>query len=430
LPIIILITAFSSLVGMGGAPQAAIAMGQNDNDKAEKILGNCLTFTIVLAILLTAVILITKNDLLILLGASSETLTYGLQYLTIYTYGTIFIQFVLALNPFITTQGFAQISMKTTLLGAIINIILDPIFIFVLNLGVQGAAIATVLSQGISAVWVFMFLTGDKTLIRIRRKNLMPDKKIMLTVMALGVSPFIMQGTESILTICYNTSLQKFGGDFAVGAMTILASCMQFSMLPLMGITQGAQPIISYNFGAGNMDRVRKTFKLLVISSMVFTTVMWLIIMFMPQVFAMMFTSSASLSTVTVWSLRIYMAVSLLFGIQLACQQTFIALGDAKTSVFLALLRKVFLLIPLIYILPAVLPESISSIFVTPELYSLLYNPHKVFAIFLSEPVADFMAVTVTAILFKINFKKILDSKGRGDSGGALPRTPQFFEKN
>ena len=306
----------------------------------------------------------------------------------IYSIGTIFVQLALGLNAFINAQGFAKIGMLTVVIGAVCNIVLDPIFIFGLHMGVRGAALATIISQGISCVWIVRFLLGRQTTLRIRKENLRIRPKTVGPCIALGVAPFIMQFTESVLNICFNTSLLKYGGDVAVGAMTILSSVMQMSMLPIQGLTQGAQPIIGFNYGAKKMDRVKKTFRLLLLSCVTFTAVIWLICMLLPQAFILIFTDQAELIAFTKWAMRIYMAVSLIFGVQISCQQTFIALGNAKTSVFLALLRKVLLLIPLIYILPAFMED-------------------KLMAVFLAEPVADVIAVTTTSILFYRTYRSL-----------------------
>lgn len=388
-PVITLITAFSSLIGMGGAARAAIFMGRQDNDTAEEILGNCCAALACVAVVLTGAILVFCEPLLLAFGASADTIGYASGYLRIYASGTVFVQTVMGLNMFITSQGFAQVGMKTTIIGAVCNIVLDPVFIFLFGMGVQGAALATVLSQAVSAIWVLAFLTGKKTLLRIRLSRLHIRPAIIGPVLALGVSPFIMQSTESLLSICFNTQLQRFGGDLAVGAMAILTSVMQFGMLPLMGLTQGAQPIISYNFGAGNPQRVKKTFQLLLTCCLIFTLVLWGSCMLIPKIFILIFSSDPALIEISVWAMRIYMASFLFFGAQIACQQTFIALGQAAVSLFLALLRKVILLIPLIFILP-------------------LFFSDQVFAVFLAEPVADFLAVAVTSLLFFFRFRKIL----------------------
>lgn len=388
MPVIMAISAFAALVSMGGAPRASIALGRGDRDEGDRILGNCFVMTLIISVLLTGFFLIFGRDILLLFGASEKTIGYAWDYMQIYTLGTLFVQASLGLNAFISTQGFAKTSMLTVLIGAIINIVLDPIFIFGFGMGVKGAALATILSQGVSAVWVLKFLTSDKSVLRIRKSTIGLDSKIALPCLALGVAPFIMQFTESVLSICFNTSLLKYGGDLAVGAMTILSSVMQFSMLPLYGLTQGGQPIISFNYGAKKLDRVKEAFRLLLISCVAFSALVWILCMFTPQLFAVMFTDNAELISYTVWALRIYMATSLLFGAQLACQQSFIALGNAKTSVFLALLRKVLLLIPLIFILPNFFTD-------------------KVMAVFLAEPIADFIAVCVTVITFVVSFKKL-----------------------
>lgn len=389
MPIIMVISAFAALVSMGGAPRASIMMGKDDKETAEKILGNCTTALVLISVTLTALVIIFGERMLMAFGASENTIKYALDYLNIYAYGTLFVQLALGLNAFITAQGFAKTSMLTVLVGAILNIVLDPIFIFGFNMGVKGAALATIISQGVSALWVIKFLTGDKTLLKIKKKYLRIDFKILLPCLALGLAPFIMQSTESILAISFNTSLLKYGRDLAVGSMTILSSVMQFSMLPLAGLTQGATPIISFNYGAGNGKRVKEAFLLLLKVSLMYSIGLWAIAMISPQVFAKIFTKDAELINISIKSMRIYMAASLLFGIQISCQQTFIALGNAKTSVFLAVLRKIILLIPLIYILP-------------------LFLDNKVNAVFLAEPVADIIAVTITGILFTIQFRGVL----------------------
>lgn len=389
MPIIMLVSAFAALVSMGGAPRASIMMGKGRKDVAEQILGNCATALMVVALILTVVVQLFGRDLLLMFGASENTIDYAWAYMSVYSLGTIFVQLTLGMNAFITAQGFSKISMLTVMIGAVCNIILDPIFIFVFHMGVKGAALATIISQAISAVWVLRFLMGKKTHLRIRPANLAISPKVFLPCMALGLSPFIMQSTESVLFVCFNSSLLKYGGDMAVGAMTILSSCMQFSMLPLQGLTQGAQPITSYNFGAQNKERVKKCFYLLLRACVIYSGVLWAMLMLFPGVFAGIFTSDPELIDVTIHALRIYMAVSVLFGVQLACQQTFISMGNAKTSVFLALLRKVILLIPLIFILPQFLSN-------------------KVDAVFLAEPVADAIAVSVTAALFFRSFRKYL----------------------
>lgn len=389
MPVIMVISAFAALVSMGGAPRASIMMGKGDKDSAEKIMGNCTTALVFISAVLTAAVLLFGENMLMAFGASENTVGYALDYMNIYACGTIFVQIALGLNAFITAQGFAKISMITVLVGAVLNIVLDPIFIFGLDMGVKGAALATIISQAVSALWVLRFLTGNMTVLKIRKRHLKIDFKVLLPCLALGLSPFIMQSTESILIVSFNTSLLKYGGDLAVGAMTILSSVMQFSMLPLSGLTQGAAPIISYNYGAGNGSRVKDAFLLLLKISLIYSAALWVIAMIYPQIFAVIFTKDSELIGISVRSMRIYMAASLLFGIQISCQQTFIALGNARTSVFLAVLRKIILLIPLIYILP-------------------IFFENKVDAVFLAEPVADVIAVTVTSLMFFRQFKNVL----------------------
>lgn len=391
MPIIMIISAFSSLIGMGGAPRAAIKMGENNYDEAEKILGNCFSSLLAISITLTVLFLIFGENLLWFFGASEKTIEYGLKYLNIYVCGTIFVQLTLGLNSFISTQGFAKFSMITIIIGAAANIILDPIFMFGLNMGVKGAAAATVLSQALSTFWVLKFLTGKKSKLKIRINYLKFDKSILIPVLLLGISPFIMQSTESLLNIAFNTSLQKYGGDTAVGSMTILTSIMQVVHLPIVGLTQGAQPIISYNYGAKNNDRVKNTFKLLFKSAFIYSTSIWILIMAFPGAFISLFTNDPALKEFFMWAVRIYLAAALVIATQNSCQQTFVALGQAKISMFLALLRKIVLLIPLIFILP-------------------YFFENKVFAVFLAEPISDFIAASVTTITFMLNINRILET--------------------
>jgi len=389
LPILTLISAFAALASMGGAPRASILLGQGNKEDAERTLGGCACMLIVLSLLLTAAFQLFAEPLLMMFGASEATLPYALDYLRIYVCGTIFVQLALGLNSFITAQGFARTSMLTVLIGAALNIALDPLFIFVFDMGVKGAALATIISQAVSAVWVVRFLSGSGSILKLKPENLRILPKIVLPCLALGLSPFIMQSTESLIAICFNTSLQTYGGDLAVGAMTIFTSVMQFSMLPIVGLTQGAQPIISYNFGARNPKRVKKAFTLLLISCLVYSVTLWLCIMAFPQVFAGLFTNDEALIDLCRWAMRIYMGASFVMGAQLACQQTFIAIGNAKYSMFLAILRKIVLLIPLIYILPPFFAD-------------------KVMSVFLSEPIADALAVATTVSLFTVQFRKTL----------------------
>ncbi|HBF4020814.1 TPA: MATE family efflux transporter, partial [Clostridioides difficile] len=369
-PIIIIITACSYLIGMGGGPLAAIKMGEQNNDEAEKIMSNSFSVLVILAILLTIGFKIGKEPLLWMFGASESTIGYSMDYLNIYLIGTVFVQISMGMNTFINTQGFATTGMMTVAIGALINIILDPIFIFGFNMGVKGAALATIIAQGVSAIWVLMFLFGKKSILKIKKKYMIPKASIILPVLGLGISPFIMQSTESLVLIALNSKLQMYGGDLAVGSMAIMSSIMQILMLPNMGVTQGAQPIISYNYGSGQLDRVKKTFKLCLLSCFTYSTILWLLLMVFPAFFVSIFNKNPQLLSMTSWSIKIYFAGAFMFGIQIACQQTFLALGKATISLVLALLRKIVLLIPLIFILPTFFNE-------------------KLFAVILAEPVAD-----------------------------------------
>ena len=391
-PIIMIISAFAYLVGMGGAPRASIFMGKKDNQMAEKIMGNCFSALVITSIILTVLVLIFREPLLYLFGASDNTIVYAKQYISIYAVGTIFVQLTLGLNAFISAQGFSKISMLTVIIGAVTNIILDPIFIFGFHLGVRGAAIATVLSQALSAIWAVWFLSSKQSTLHLKKENFKITPAILLPCVALGVAPFAMQATESILVLCFNSSLLKYGGDLAVGAMTILSSIMQFALLPLQGITQGGQPIISYNYGAKSLSRVKKAFQLQTISCFLYSSIVWLFVQLFPTIFIGIFTSDKELTQLTVPSLRIYMATIFLMGLQISCQQTFIAFGNSKISSFLAVFRKIIVLIPLIYILPQFLSNQVN-------------------AVFLAEPIADTIAVLTTVTLFYLEFKKLLKSQ-------------------
>ena len=391
LPLIMIVSAFAALISSGGAPRASIFMGKKDNETAEKILGNCLTLQIIISIILTTVLLIFNKPLLMLFGASDDTIGYACDYMNIYAIGTLFVQVTLGMNAYITAQGYSKIAMFTVLIGAVCNIVLDPIFIYGFGMGVKGAALATIISQAISSVFVISFLLSKKSILKIKFKNLNLNFKIILPCIALGLAPFIMQASESIIIVCFNSSLQKYGGDIAVGAMTILSSVMQFAMLPLQGLAQGSQPITSYNFGAKNPERVKQTFKLLLIVSLIYSTVLYLFIMIFPKSFVSMFTEKQELITYASKVLRIYCAVLFMFGIQIACQMTFVSIGNATSSIIVAVVRKFVLLLPLIYIMPAII------------------SPKEI-GVYSAEPVADFLAVTFTSILFIFQFKKSIKS--------------------
>ena len=389
MPVIMIVSAFAALVSMGGAPRASIFMGKKDNETAEKILGNSFMLQIVISVILTTILLLFNRPLLLKFGASTETIGYATAYMNIYAVGTIFVQLTLGMNAFITAQGFAKTGMLSVLIGAVTNIILDPIFIYGFGMGVRGAALATVISQALSTIWVLSFLMGKKTHLKIRRKNLKMSGKILLPCIALGLSPFVMQASESVIMVCFNSSLLKYSGNIAVGAMTILSSVMQFSMLPLQGLAQGAQPISSYNYGAGNGARVKKTFWLLLACSLIYSGALWLAIMFFPELFARIFSPDAELIAFTGTALRVYMGCLVLMGAQIACQMTFISLGNAAASIVVAIMRKFVLLLPLIYVLPHLMED-------------------QTMAVYTAEPVADFLAVTFTVCLFAVQFKKAL----------------------
>lgn len=389
MPIIMIVSAFAALISSGGAPRASIFMGKKNTEDAEKTLGGCFSLQVIISVMLTAVLLIYNRDLLLAFGASENTIEYAVDYMNIYAIGTIFVQLTLGMNSFVTAQGFTKISMISVIIGAVTNIILDPIFIYGLGMGVKGAALATIISQALSCVWVVSFLCGKKTLLRLRKNTLGISPKIVLPCIALGSAAFIMQSSESVISVCFNSSLLEYGGDVAVGAMTILTSVMQFAMLPLQGIAQGAQPISSYNYGAKNAQRVKQTFKILLIASLTYSVVLWVFIMLCPRAFAAMFTTDAALLDFTSQVIRIYFGGMFLFGIQIACQMTFVSLGNAPSSVIVAIVRKFVLLLPLIYIMP-----------------NVAANP--TIGVYMAEPVADVIAVTFTSILFVFQFKKAL----------------------
>lgn len=389
-PILMLMNAFAMLIGAGGAPRTAIAMGQGDKEQAEKIVSNSFTMLLIFSAVLTVVFWLGAPSMLRLFGASDTTLPYALAYSRIYILGTVFVLIVMGMNPFITAQGFAKISMLTTVIGAVINIILDPILIFVFGLGVRGAAIATVLSQAVGAIWILKFLTGPKTNLKLSRSKMKLERNIILPVMGLGISSFVMLSTESLLSISFSSSLARYGGDIAVGAMTVITSVSQLATLPLQGLCQGGQPVISFNFGAGKKDRVKEAFRFQLTLCVSYVVIFWLVMMLVPGAVAGIFTSDAALIEYTTWALRIYMAGIFAFGVQICCQQSFMALGQAKVSLLLACLRKLILLIPLIFILPHLLPDP-------------------VFGVFVAEPVSDVLAAVITAVTFFSRFDKILE---------------------
>lgn len=389
MPVIMIVSAFAALVSSGSAPRASMAMGKGENARAEKILGNSFFLLVLISVVLTVGLLLFNRPLLVAFGASENTIKYAVSYMNIYALGTIFVQLTLGMNAFITAQGFAKTGMLSVAIGAVCNIILDPIFIYGFHMGARGAALATIVSQAISAVWVLSFLLGRKTVIKLKRECMRLEKEVVVPCITLGLATFIMQASESIIVICFNSSLLKYGGDVAVGAMTILSSVMQFSMLPMQGLGQGAQPITSYNYGAGNVKRVKRTFYLQLMVTLGYAMLIWGLVMIFPRIFAEIFSPDANLIKYTGRALRIYCAGMGIFGVQVACQMTFTSLGNAKASIMVAVTRKFVLLLPLIYIMP-----------------HLVEN--QTMGVYLAEPVADFISVAFTVILFYFQFKKAM----------------------
>ena len=378
-PIIMVVSAFSSLVASGGAPKASIAMGRGDKEEAEKILGSCFSFLFIISLVISVVLVLWNKPMLLTFGASENTIYYASSYMTIYASGTLFVQMTLGMNAFITAQGKTTVSMCVVVIGALLNIILDPIFIFGFGMGVKGAALATIIA----------YISSDKSILRLKITRLKIVPSLLFSCLALGISTFIMQSTESIISVCFNSSLLKYGGDIAVGAMTISASVMQMGMLPLQGISQGAQPISSYSYGKGDKERVKKCFKYLLLSSFAFSFVLWVLIELFPSVFASIFSPDPLLVEYASKALRVYMGATLVFGIQISCQMTFIAVGNAVSSIIVAVLRKFVLLIPMIYIIPH-------------------FFQNKTMGVFAAEPIADFIAVTCTSIIFYFQFRASL----------------------
>lgn len=389
MPIILIVSAFAALVSSGGSPRASIFMGRKDLNTAEKILGNCFSLLAVISLILTTIVLLFNRELLLLFGASENTIEYASSYMSIYAIGTLFVQMTLGMNMFITAQGYAKFGMITVLIGAVCNIALDPLFIFAFHMGVRGAALATILSQAVSCVWCLSFLCGPKSQIRLKKENLRLEKVIILPCVALGAATFIMQASESVIAVCFNSSLLKYGGDIAVGAMTICTSVLQFAMLPMQGIGMGAQPISSYNFGAKNAGRVKETFQLLLKICVSYAVIIYGLVMIFPQMFAGIFSNDPSLIAFATTALRIYCGAMFIFGIQMSCQLTFVSIGNAPCSIIVAVVRKFVLLIPMIYLMPMIMEN-------------------KTYSVYYAEPVADFLAVTFTSVLFFVQFRKAL----------------------
>jgi putative MATE family efflux protein len=389
MPLIMIVSAFAALVGSGGAPRASIFLGKREQESAERILGGCFCLQLIVSALLTVSLLIWSENLLLAFGASANTVGFAADYMKIYALGTVFVQMTLGMNAFITAQGYTRVSMLSVVIGAVANLILDPIFIYVFGMGVRGAALATILSQALSCAWVLFFLFSKRSMLRLRRQNLRLSPAVVLPCVALGSATFIMQASESVISVCFNSSLLRYGGDLAVGAMTILMSVMQFAMLPLQGIAQGAQPILSYNYGAKNGERVKRTFFLLLGVCLGYSCLLWGSVMLFPRAFGAMFTTDTALLDFTERVIRIYFGGMLLFGIQIACQMTFVSLGNAPSSVLVAVVRKFVLLLPLIYLMPRLVAD-------------------KTLGVYIAEPVADVIAVSFTAVLFVFQFRRAL----------------------
>ena len=387
-PIITLISAFAAFAGQGGAPLASIRLGAGDREGAEEILGNSVTLLLAFSAVLTAVFLVIQRPVLLAFGASENTIGYAMDYISIYLLGTVFVQLALGLNTFISAQGRAVVAMCSVLIGAVLNIVLDPVFIFAFGMGVQGAAIATVLSQAVSALWVVGYLCSRRSGLRIRAANLRPRRKVIRQVAGLGMAPFIMQSTESLVTVVLNSGLQRYGGDLYVGTLTIIQSVMQMVTMPVQGITQGVQPIMSFNYGAGDYRRVRRTFQLLLRVTLTATTSAFLIVLLFPGALAMLFNDDRELVELVGRVMPIFFGGIWAFGAQMACQSAFMALGQARTSLFLALLRKVILLVPLALLLPRLMGG--------------------VMGIYIAEPIADVLASATTLTLFLSQRKKLL----------------------
>ena len=387
-PIITLISAFAAFAGQGGAPLASIRLGAGDREGAERILGNSVTLLLCASAVLTVVFQLIQRPVLMAFGASEATIGYATDYITIYLLGTVFVQLALGLNTFIGAQGRAMTAMCSVLIGAILNIVLDPVFIFVFDMGVQGAALATILSQAVSAAWVVLFLCSRRSGLRIRPQYMRLRRAVVSRIAGLGVAPFIMQSTESLVTVVLNSGLQRYGGDLYVGTLTIIQSVMQMVTMPIQGITQGVQPLMSFNYGAGNYARVRRTFWLLLRVTLTATVSAFLIVLLIPGPLAMLFNDDEELVQLVARVMPVFFGGIWAFGAQMACQSAFMALGQARTSLFLALLRKVILLIPLAIVLPMAMGD--------------------VMGIYIAEPIADALASATTLTLFIRKRKTLL----------------------
>ena len=396
-PVSIICTATALLLGIGSSSNYNLESGAGNSEKASQIVGTGLAMLVICGIVISGVVLVFLNPLLQVFGVTLEVLPYAQDYTGITAFGIPFLILTTGGNHLIRADRSPTYSMACMLTGAIINTVLDPLFIFIFRMGVQGAALATILSQGVSACWVVGFLCSGRSGLRIRPRNMRLEGAVVGNIAALGVAPFIMQSTESLVNIALNASLKHYGSDLDVGAMTICSSVMQVFFMPFHGLAQGAQPIIGFNYGAGQLERVKETFRLLFRSAVTLSVLVWAAVELFPGAFVALFNDKPELVEAGVKALRVYMACAFMMGIQSACQQSFVALGQAKISLFLALLRKVILLIPLIFILP------------------LIFTQNQVFAVYLAEPVADALAVTTTAIMFAMQFRPAMEKLETGE---------------
>ena len=353
-PIVTLVTAFTNLFGVGGAPLCSIARGAGKTERAEKIMGNCLTLLFATSFFIMALCYLLKRPVLYLFGASDNTYPYADAYLKIYLLGTVFSMVGTGMNNFITVQGFPAVAMYTTVIGAVINLILDPVLIFLFHMGIEGAAIATVFAQGVSALWVMRFLTGKRALLRLRKKNFLLEAGLVKEILSLGLSGFIMSATNCVSQVACNSMLRIYGGDLYIGIMTILNSVREVISMPVSGITNGAQPILGYNFGARKYSRVKQGIRFMTAAGSIYTLIAWLVLLLFPHPFLMLFTSNQEMIREGVAAIQIYFAGFVFMLFLFSGQSAFVGLGKSKQAVFFSLFRKVIIVLPLTILLPAV----------------------------------------------------------------------------
>lgn len=372
LPVITMITAFSNLFGMGGAPLCSIARGAGDVKRAEKIMGNSFTLLLMTGVILMAFCYLTMRPMLYLFGASDQTYPYAQAYLSVYLTGTLFVMISLGMNNFINAQGFGKMGMLTVLIGAVLNIVLDPVFIFGFHMGVYGAAAATVISQGVSAAYVFWFLRGNHVLFRLNKKDMRLEGKLIREITGLGLSGFVMSVTNGSVQIVCNAMLSWYGGDLYVGVMTVINSVREIITMPVNGLTNGAQPVIGFNYGAGEYERVKKAIRFMGTSCIVFTCAVWAVLFAVPQFFIHLFNSEPELLEAGVGAFRIYFFGIFLMALQFTGQSTFVALGKSKQAVFFSLLRKAIIVIPLTICLPMIGGLGVNGVFLAEPVSNLI----------------------------------------------------------